>query len=74
MKPGYWPETPEKRMSWMLEEMGEVLQAKGKLDRFGGNNINPDTGYRNCTELFGELNDLVAAITAVKADILDEYE
>ena len=69
--PAYLPMTPEERMSRLIEECGEVLQAIGKLQRFGPDNHHPrDEGKRtNRDRLLDELQDLRQAIVGVANDL-----
>jgi hypothetical protein len=54
------PTTLEGKISRVVEECGEVLQAIGKIQRFGYRPIDPKTGiqYDNWAELTNELGQL----------------
>lgn len=53
----------------LIEEIGEVLQAWGKIQRFGMFNVDPnadeDSTTDNLKDFIGELNDLKCATAEV---------
>jgi NTP pyrophosphatase (non-canonical NTP hydrolase) len=52
----------------LSEELGEAIQAIGKIKRYGYNSISPTTGLSNIVSLEKELGDILAAI-----NLLTEY-
>lgn len=68
MRPDLLPTTFDGKIGRIIEECGEVLQAIGKMQRFGLTAKDPKTGieYDNLKDLNLELDDLRAAITAFK--------
>lgn len=58
------PKTIETAEAHVLEEIGEVLQAYGKRDRFGITARDPKTGieYNNQADFETELRDLQDAV------------
>jgi hypothetical protein len=46
----------------LIEECSEVIHALCKIERFGTDAYNPDTGVRNIDHLRNELDDLADAI------------
>src|SRR6266550_1838380 len=80
MNPKWLPKTPEGRRARLREEMGEVLQADSKADRFGLDTrydserhcVTTDVRVESNREAFlRELIDLKKAILAVELDLLD---
>lgn len=71
MNPQYLPTTPEGRLARLVEECGEVLQVLGKAVRFGIQNRHPKGGPTNREALLLELDDLIHAANAVKADLFE---
>lgn len=70
--PRFLPVDEFGRMSRLVEECGEVLQAVGKAARFGMAERHPDGGPTNVESLVEELRDLQGAINAVFPDLLAE--
>lgn len=70
MKPGYEPRNFSEAMGWLKEELGEVLQDIGKMERFGFNGKNPDLPAAeqipNHLKLLRELHDLIEATHLAK--------
>jgi NTP pyrophosphatase (non-canonical NTP hydrolase) len=71
MNEKYLPQDPAGRMARLVEECGEVLQALGKAVRFGMQNSHPKGGPNNREALLLELDDLIHAANAVKADLYE---
>lgn len=54
----------------LIEEIGEVLQAIGKFERFGPYSFHPDRPEKNnLRELIDELNDLDTAISNYEQEL-----
>ncbi|WP_091976290.1 hypothetical protein [Bradyrhizobium ottawaense] len=53
----------------MIEEIGEVLKAFGKWDRFGSGSRHPNGGMTNAEEALFELEDLKGAIDVYLPDV-----
>jgi hypothetical protein len=62
------PDTFDKALAKLTEEMGEVLQVLGKIGRHGYINTDPKTKkrYDNLTDLYLEIKDVEKAIVFVK--------
>jgi hypothetical protein len=78
MNPKLLPITPQGKVDRLGEEAGEVvevigrvLRAKGKIDRFGFTSAHPEGGQNNAALLLSELADLRHAISAVENSITD---
>jgi hypothetical protein len=69
MKEEYLPKTPEGRRWRLAEECGEVIQALGKIGRWGLDGTYED-GTTNSDKLLSEINDLKHAIKAVEGDLI----
>jgi hypothetical protein len=55
-----------------FEELGEVLRANGKCERFGFTNRYPDNNKtNNIQDLMGELSDLEYALASFKKELLE---
>lgn len=58
-------------MGWLKEELGEVLQDIGKIERFGFNGVSPDLpenqAVPNHAKLLAELHDLIIAADLAKS-------
>jgi len=67
----FTPSNPKDHLHWLVEECGEVLQATGKVFRFGMANHSPSRGLTNAEHLLNELRDLEIAIEGVKTDVED---
>lgn len=67
-RPDLLPVTFRDKISHVVEECGEVLQAIGKLDRFGERATDHKTGiqYDNVAALKNELRDLIEACERVE--------
>ena len=59
----YLPASLEGKVGRLEEEIGEVLQAKGKISRHGWFATDPHTGieYNNKMQLLNEIDDLIHA-------------
>ena len=72
--PKYRQDGFDKRLSKVVEEMGEALAAAGKLQRWGRNSVNPELPPEqqetNLDWLLRELTDVVDAISDL-SDALD---
>lgn len=68
----YLPTTPEGRLFRLVEECGEVIQAVGKIGRFGPGGRHPDGGPTNAETLAAEIGDLQEAMNDVVPDMLAE--
>jgi hypothetical protein len=72
MEDRYLPATVNGKLDHMVEEIGEVLKAFGKIQRFGMDSYHPKRppGHpdyeTNCVTLLRELRDLEHAIDAVR--------
>lgn len=70
MRKEYIPSTPAGKIGWLVEECGEVVQACGKLIRFGVLAFNPEVPIEaretNRDALLRELQDLKAAIATME--------
>ena len=68
MREDLLPANNDGKIGRLVEECGEVLQAVGKLVRFGARPIDQKTGvqYDNIADLRRELRDLRHAIDAVE--------
>ena len=53
----------------MVEEIGELLQAIGKGERFGWDNHHPDREKTNAEEFMDEWDDLQEAYAGMRAHI-----
>lgn len=78
MKKQYEPITPGQKVAYLIEECGEVLQAVGKLQRWGAHSTNPELragdeghGVTNVQWLESELLDLQIAVLKVQLIIAD---
>lgn len=65
IKPGF-----DQAKARLIEEIGEVLQAIGKCDRFGWKNCYPEGSDSNSVKLYAELSDLQFAIDAFNDEFL----
>ena len=68
MKPEYFPKTVDTKLSYLVEECGEVLAAVGKAKRFGLESRNPELGSDSETNrpwILRELADLQYAVLTV---------
>lgn len=76
MNPKFLPTSAEGRLARVTEECGEVVQAIGKVGRFGLTMRWPDKrftdprGPTNAEKLLGEIADLRHAIDAAEPDLL----
>ncbi|WFU52193.1 hypothetical protein QA639_21025 [Bradyrhizobium pachyrhizi] len=59
------------QMIRIVEETGEVLQAMGKIGRFGILSHHPDGGQNNAAHLLSELADLRHAISVAEGNLTD---
>lgn len=50
------------------EECGEIVQAVGKLSRFGAGNRHPDGGLTNGEQLLSEVQDLIAVVELLQRE------
>lgn len=68
MRKDLLPTTWRGKYGRLIEECGEVLQAVGKLERFGTHATDPKTGkdYNNLAQLYLEINHLQHAIRQFK--------
>lgn len=67
----YLPHDRDGRLFRLVEEIGEVAQAIGKMGRFGSDNHHPDRpGLTNAAHLLCELGDLKHALAGVERDLL----
>lgn len=76
MDPRYMPKTHEGRLDHLIEEMGEVMVAIGKMRRFGPYNQDPRLPPRalpNWRQLQIELRDLYKAASLVENDLHDMF-
>lgn len=75
MNPKYLPKTPEGRLDHLVEEIGEVLQAIGKLRRFGPyNHHHPERqNLPNWRQLQTEIRDLYRAASLVDNDLYEQF-
>lgn len=78
MNPKLLPTTPQGKVDRLGEEAGEVvevigrvLRATGKINRFGLESTHPEGGLNNAALLLSELADLRHAISAVENSITD---
>ena len=78
MNPKLLPTTPQGKVDRLGEEAGEVvevigrvLRAKGKIDRFGFVSAHPAGGPNNAALLLSEIADLRHAISVVENTITD---
>lgn len=78
MNPKHLPTTPQGKVDRLGEEAGEVvevigrvLRAKGKIDRFGFLSAHPGGGPNNAALLLSEIADLRHAISVVENTITD---
>lgn len=66
----YEPRNLEQAVGYLVEECGEVLQAVGKIQRYGWDSRNPDLPpmqqISNARALRQEMRDLEAAIYRVR--------
>ena len=69
IKPGF-----EQAKSRLVEEIGEVLQALGKCERFGYHNRYPENDYQNYSKLLFEFMDLEDAIACFKTAYVEEKQ
>jgi len=61
--------------SKVIEEIGELLQAIGKVERFGLFNFHPDRPHmNNRSELLGEIADLENALARYKSELAKAKE
>jgi hypothetical protein len=69
MRQDLLPVTYRKKLARVVEECGEFLKAKGKLERFGTTAIDPKTGieYDNVAKMNLELDHLLDAIRRFKS-------
>jgi hypothetical protein len=78
MNPKLLPTTPQGMVDRLGEEAGEVvevigrvLRAKGKVDRFGFLSAHPNGGANNAALLLSEIADLRHAISQVENSLTD---
>lgn len=78
MNPHHLPTTPQGKVDRLGEEAGEVvevigrvLRAKGKIDRFGFLSAHPDGGPNNAALLLSEIADLRHAVSVVESAITE---
>lgn len=78
MNPKFLPTSTEGKIDRLAEETGEVvevigrvLRATGKINRFGFESTHPDGGPNNAALLLSEMADLRHAISAIENDITD---
>lgn len=78
MNPHHLPTTPQGKVDRLAEETGEVvevigrvLRAKGKVDRFGFLSAHPKGGPNNAALLLSEIADLRHAISQVENSLTD---
>jgi NTP pyrophosphatase (non-canonical NTP hydrolase) len=70
MNPKYLPTTTEGKMGRVAEEAGEVVQAIGKILRFGFFSRYPaDAPNNNVDDLLSEMEDLEDAIKRFRPDL-----
>lgn len=68
------------RLALLAEEMGEAIQAVGKILRHGYESTHPDGGPTNRESLEWELGDIAAAVTLmcragdIESDVIDSHE
>ena len=65
--------TELEHLKWCLaEEAGEVIQALGKIGRFGLKDISPKTKKQSIIDLEDEMHDLVAVYEMICAELNHE--
>jgi NTP pyrophosphatase (non-canonical NTP hydrolase) len=72
MKLKYLPRTLETKLSYLVEECGEVLAAVGKTQRWTLFSVNPEPGASketNADWILRELDDLELAISLARSAI-----
>jgi NTP pyrophosphatase (non-canonical NTP hydrolase) len=73
-KPEYKPQSPSQALAYLMEEMGEAVQASGKILRWGLDSVNPELPPErqetNRHRLARELRDVETAIWLVRRWVL----
>jgi len=76
MTPEYLPQTIDKTLSHLIEEMGEVQKCVGKIQRFGWESYNPlvdvEDRETNKEALIRELKDLKFCIIRLEKYINEQ--